>query len=283
MVSKQSRICTICGQVQEGPLQPICQRCGAPLGDQPLPRRGWTWLRAVLIVAPLALLLGLFVLWLGGAELSDLTRERAAVESTPTEASVILIPTSLPTETPTPTPTATPTLTPTAQAMPVSLEGCDPPAAGVLAKLWKIYQLELGCPLEERAVDGVYAEQPFEHGHMFWSERLDSYLALVGTSEGDWYLFDDSPWQEGLPEESCVLEPPEGLQVPIRGFGGIWCENPMLRGRLGWALDRERGIEDNIDLLHRFERGYIFRDSQGKADGLAYVLFEDGTFIRVEY
>jgi len=40
--------------------------------------------------------------------------------------------------------------------------------------------------------------------------------------------------------------PPVGLYQPVRGFGLVWREEPGVRDRLGWAVDREVGYPTAI-------------------------------------
>jgi hypothetical protein len=134
-------------------------------------------------------------------------------------------------------------------------------------------------------VGGFFAEQPFEHGHMFWSKLGQLYLITLGQDSGNWRFFaeNDSPWKDGMPPLSCEAQPPAGLIQPVRGFGGLWCAHEELRTQLGWGLNKELGFETE-DLIQEFDGGYIFRDSDGYSRGLAYVLFWNGmTFIREAY
>jgi hypothetical protein len=121
---------------------------------------------------------------------------------------------------------------------------------------------------------------------MFWSKLGQLYLIVIGTDQGTWRLFpeDESIWKEGMPPQSCQVTVPSGLVQPIRGFGGLWCAHPEIREKIGWGLSDERGFEDGVDFIQGFERGAIFRDSDGQTRGLAYVLFgDDQTYVREGY
>lgn len=100
---------------------------------------------------------------------------------------------------------------------------------------------------------------------------------------GKWALYNDA-WREGEPQESCTVAVPEGLYQPFWGFGRVWCNEPGVRDRLGWAIDREYGFDPPVDLIQGFNGGIIFRDSDGYTNRKVYVLFnDDNTFVRVPY
>ena len=121
---------------------------------------------------------------------------------------------------------------------------------------------------------------------MFWSQEADLYLVTIGANGGTWQVYDEneSPWKEGMPSLSCEASPPSGRYQPIRGFGGLWCKHNSIRQSLGWGLDQERGFENGIDIIQGFKGGLVFRDSDGRTNGQAYVLFYNGmVFSRESY
>lgn len=169
-----------------------------------------------------------------------------------------------------------------------SLSPCPVEPEGDFASLWRKYQSRLGCPDPNQIepLAGLFAEQLFENGQLFWSAEAEIFIAVLGTDRGQWLLFPENvaDWEEGDPDLSCNLgPPPPGLVQPIRGFGALWCADESLRQTLGWATDTERGFEDEVDLLQTFETGFIFRDSDGLTNNLAYILFDDGTYVRERY
>ncbi|MEN6479901.1 MAG: serine/threonine-protein kinase [Anaerolineales bacterium] len=192
-------------------------------------------------------------------------------------------------------PTTPVTMVPTTPPAPIPTTGsastltCSTTVTGIFADLWYTYRDALGCPLEAEPIDGLWAEQPFEYGHMYWSEDADLFLVTIGADDstgGRWQMFpdDETAWQEGMPNKTCDLEEPSGLDLPERGFGYIWCNNDALRANIGWGTDTERGFGDGVVLFQRFEHGYILRDSDGNTNGLAYVLSsKTGTYVRVPY
>lgn len=217
----------------------------------------------------------------------------------PTQKSM---PTWTPTKTPLPAPTWTPTVTPpaaptwtptkapenppTSTSTPPPIITCSHEPRGIFYNIWTQYKNKLGCPHQIEPIGGFWAEQPFQNGHMFWSEDAQFYLITIGNKSGTWYLFpeDDSIWKEGMPQLSCEVDVPAGLFQPVRGFGGIWCSHSDIREKIGWGTDIERGFKDGIDLVQGFENGIIFRDSDGYNRGTAYVLFwEDMTFVKESY
>jgi serine/threonine protein kinase len=185
-------------------------------------------------------------------------------------------------EPPTDTPTATATHTPTATATP-----CAFPPQGAFAPLWQSYRDELGCPLYADPKLIQDAEQPFDNGHMFWRQDND-YAYVVyedGSSEGSYEAF-TGVWSEGDPEYSCAASPPPGKVQPKRGFGAVWCDLGAENAAIGWGLEEEAGFGPGYGdpLVQQFDRGFIFRDSDGTNKGLAYVFFRPSkTFVRESY
>lgn len=120
-----------------------------------------------------------------------------------------------------------------------------------------------GCP-GAPAVFSDGAEQPFESGYMLWVEEV-----VAGGGPGIYVLYDDeivSPrwnfypdtWEEGDP--LCdVGQPPPGLYQPQRGFGKLWCDEPGVRDRLGWATEPETGYETAVqrDSAPKYSTFYV--------------------------
>lgn len=175
-----------------------------------------------------------------------------------------------PTDTPAPTPT-------------LGLS-CSKEPRGEFRNLWTKYQKQLGCRIQTEPLTGDFVEQPFEGGHMFWFAQADLFIVTIGATQGDWML-SKSEWNDSHPPESCAVQIPAGKFQPIRGFGWIWCHIQGTRDRIGWATDIERAFPPGIDLIQGFENGIIFRDSDGKSQGKAYIMFgkDQGTFIREQY
>jgi len=106
------------------------------------------------------------------------------------------------------------------------------------------------------------------------------------TGSGTWRQYPDT-WNEGDPEFSCPQEA-EYPRQPKWGFGLVWCKYPEVRAALKWGLEGARDIDrespgSKVYRLQEFEHGFIFRDSDGWTHGLAYVFFDDGTFVRQSY
>jgi len=201
----------------------------------------------------------------------------SAAAPTPTQTPT---PTSSPAPTVTPTPTSTPTATTTPPAT-----ACTPPG-GAFAGLWQRYSGRLGCPLQNRPITITDAEQVFQNGHMFWWEHLDLHLVVYsqGAKAGTYALYANE-WVAGEAQASCTVAVPQGFHQPVRGFGRVWCKLGADKAAIGWALSPEVSFETgNADpLVQAFEGGYIFRDSDGFMNRLAYVFFDDGTFVRQPY
>lgn len=101
------------------------------------------------------------------------------------------------------------------------------------------------CPAGP-AVFSTGAEQSFEHGTMIWVGDLDRIYVLFDDDifSPKWTVYTDE-WDEGEP--LCDPgTPPDGLYQPERGFGLVWCEQPGVRDRLGWAVNQESGYDTAV-------------------------------------
>lgn len=209
-----------------------------------------------------------------------------------------------PRPTPSPIPTASATLTATATPTPLleqtvtvealqtqaaqveatqtivaQIAACPVDTQGEFVDLWRKYQEQLGCPRQASPVGGFFAEQPFEHGFMVWSQLLDLYVVLVGDPQsGSMWIIRQSEvtWPMNMSGGSCEANPPSGLFQPVRGFGGIWCAKPDIRNAIGFGIQPERGVSN--DLFQGFERGAILR----AGDNSTFVLFGDDQTYRRE-
>ncbi len=87
------------------------------------------------------------------------------------------------------------------------------------------------------------AEQSFEHGFMIWIAGEDRiYVLFDDGNSPNWNAYIDE-WDPGEPENDPTHKPPPGMVQPVRGFGLIWREQPMVRERLGWATGGEVAFE----------------------------------------
>jgi hypothetical protein len=101
----------------------------------------------------------------------------------------------------------------------------------------------------------------------------------------------DPEWEwDGSNPEGVGMSPPPGLHEPKLGFGWLWRTHlGGPDGKLGWALEEEKGICINIQ---RFERGLIFRSTKETCteefnwathpgfEPILFSLYEDGTWWR---
>ncbi|NIV28657.1 MAG: protein kinase [Anaerolineae bacterium] len=206
------------------------------------------------------------------------TPKAATDTPTPTVTQTLTATPEPPTDTPTPTATDTPTATPTP---------CAFAPQGLFAGLWQTYRDDLGCPLYKDPKLIQDAEQPFDNGHMFWRQDNDHAYVVYekGAKSGDYQAF-TGMWSAGDPEYSCSASPPPGKVQPKRGFGAVWCDLGGSSAVIGWGLSEEAGFGPGYGdpLVHQFQRGFIFRDSDGTTKGLAYIFFRPSkTFVRVSY
>jgi hypothetical protein len=98
--------------------------------------------------------------------------------------------------------------------------------------------MSTGCPGEY--ITTWAAWQPFQNGFMIWLEAENGIFVFYNTGQ---YQFYEDRFNEGDPESDPTLVPPDGLYQPIRGFGLVWRENPVVRDGLGWATAQESGYE----------------------------------------
>jgi hypothetical protein len=234
------------------------------------------------------------------------TAEAAAAPPTNTPTPFISTPPVVPyTATPPPTETATPQPNPTIAALEVQLAEvratqtvvaqdaqqqqipvpppritCQTEPEGDLAKIWRVeaYKARLGCPLKTEPLGGLFAEQPFENGYMFWTQQLDIFIVIIGQEKGEWRLIKQNELNAVSSGVSCEPDTPPSsrtLVQPIRGFGAVWCQFKAIQQALGFGTAKEFGVDTN--LIQPFERGFILRDSSNQL----YLLFADeNTFIR---
>jgi hypothetical protein len=72
--------------------------------------------------------------------------------------------------------------------------------------------------------------QPFEHGEMIWSDHVAWYPQPVIC-----VLYADSTYQRLDDTFDPASDPIDSNQIPPRGFGKVWRDQPGVRKRLGWA------------------------------------------------
>lgn len=128
----------------------------------------------------------------------------------------------------------------------------------------------LGCPTTP-ASSGIWmAKEGFQAGQMFW--RDDNEEIYARHAAGHWERFVNQ-WYEGQPEFSCPALGSTSPPVPKRGFGKIWCENPVTRDQLGWALNEESGFYGTVQ---DFETGgHIIQTDTGRT----YVFYPTGAWV----
>lgn len=214
-----------------------------------------------------------------------------AAEPAPTDTPAPL-PTDTPTEEPTATPeppSVTPTATETATAAPTKTQTpvvATPTSTPVLpsptstpsqpcsimpvngfGKIWNedsSVQSRLGCPQEAEYAILAAADERFEGGYMFWREDTKRIYVFIGDPNNDltgtWLEYSDTwvegtplPTPQGTPGVRGSNIPPIGKYAPVRGFGMIWRADPVLRERLGWALEPEQAV---TAAFQTFEGGY---------------------------
>ncbi len=172
---------------------------------------------------------------------------------------------------PTPTPTVDIKATQTAIAQATSeaqiSANCPAGPNGEFNSLWAKYKTRLGCPTQlDPTIYGLFAEQTFENGFMFWAERYkDKSMIAINTSQSKWYPV---TWTAS---KSCPEADTSKIPLKKAMLWG-WCENPDIWASLGQPTAVERGLGGAIQ---EFASGIILRDDKQNF----YVLFQDdGTY-----
>jgi hypothetical protein len=163
----------------------------------------------------------------------------------------------------TPKPTEEPTQEPTVEATSDGCEDVDPELQPILDTA-ESKGYDLGCPtseaflVEKNGDTGAFQEywanvtdtNPHTHYRslMIWRADTQEIYVIVGedtdASKGTIMAYTDT-WQEGQPEihPSCAgMTPPTGYQMPIRGFGKVWCYND-LEDDIGWPDQAEVQVD----------------------------------------
>jgi hypothetical protein len=112
--------------------------------------------------------------------------------------------------------------------------------------------------------------QVFERGVMYYQQGGPIW-AIETTNDGfpnrQWFITQALPPVEG----DQGITPPEGLKVPVFGFGGVWFGVSGVRDTLGFA----RTDEQSSPLAYqRFEGGMLFFDANS---GIVFILLSDGS------
>lgn len=150
---------------------------------------------------------------------------------------------------------------------------CQIPAHEIFGETWRSElggTQQMGCPIEAAVLfDGVV--QVFERGAMYYQPNGPIW-AIESTNDGfpdrQWTVTQQLPVVESIPPDIVV---PQGLRVPLLGFGSVWFGINGVREALGFA----RTDEQNVNLAYqRFENGALFSDT---STGVVYILLSDGT------
>ena len=157
-------------------------------------------------------------------------------------------------------------------------------------ELYDEFYGRLGRPLpgfesEQSYRPGTFSELALRGGHMFGmlGSGLKQAVVTFGSrpgafvkSGGAWQSFDDNT-NIGINDQACD---PRGGIYPTGWFSYVWCK-PGIGASLqsicpgGYTKDAEQEMPGAyVYRLQRFERGFIFRDSDGWTHGRAYVFFQ---------
>jgi hypothetical protein len=169
--------------------------------------------------------------------------------------------TNTPEPTNTPPPTDTPTSTPTPTNTPKPSGGCVAPNATLKPILDYATSsgYDIGCPtVPASTIQGAFQEfwtnvnevNPHLHYRslMIWrSDNREIYIIdgeNTDASRGMLLAYTDF-WEEGMdhvPPDCAGMAVPSGYQLPVRGFGKIWCEEELW-DLVGWPAEDETSVE----------------------------------------
>ncbi|MDW8102959.1 MAG: NBR1-Ig-like domain-containing protein [Anaerolineae bacterium] len=167
------------------------------------------------------------------------------------------------------------------------------PALAPVVEVASTFGLNPGCPIGPAfSIYGAFQkfetnpENPSPHARMgafmIWRSDIRVIYALglgseahLPTHNGRWLGIYQDRWEESQPELHPVcarMSVPSGFQLPIRGFGKVWCENGLWASdRVGWPREREWGV--NL-LIQPTERGWLIR-VRDYPDGYHYLFALD--------
>ncbi len=152
---------------------------------------------------------------------------------------------------------------------------------------------KLGCATSRARVTWA-AWEPFQGGYMLWRSDTDEvyifYHDRNNRSTGRWWKAPKEWKWDGSNPGGVGMSPPQGLYEPKRGFGWLWRTHlGGPGGKLGWALDKEKGFCARIQ---PFEKGLIFHSSTVSCTNqynwathpsfvpLFFTLYKNGAWVR---
>ncbi|MDZ4766874.1 MAG: hypothetical protein SGI73_20230 [Chloroflexota bacterium] len=109
----------------------------------------------------------------------------------------------------------------------------------------------LGCPTEPPAAY-VGTSQLFERGVMYFVPTGEIYTIAIAPINGRYWYVPQAPADQGW-----VVSAPEGLRMPVFGFGAVWKALDGVRDTIGFARLEEAAVSLTIQ---RFDRGALVRD-----------------------
>jgi hypothetical protein len=139
--------------------------------------------------------------------------------------------------------------------------------AGAFARFGAIGD-RIGCPTQP-AFGLKLVVQPFQNGTMFWRESKE----MFALTSANTYIRVLDNWNDGIPASDPTLNPPAGLQQPVRGFGLAWRSNQAIRDALGWATSNEQQFDGT---WQDFERGFMITGQNGTVYALIPVTPDSG-------
>ncbi len=114
------------------------------------------------------------------------------------------------------------------------------------------------CPADA-PIETAAAFEPFEHGWMLWLEEDNIIYTFYEQPNQTFATYSESALPgSDTPLPSDEYDPPEGLFVPVSGFGLLWREYSWVRQSLGWALAPEEGFTTTIQHEYQENANYLY-------------------------
>jgi hypothetical protein len=94
---------------------------------------------------------------------------------------------------------------------------------------------------------------------MIWLQEDDTIYAFYEEPDQTFATYSEYTLPDAdTPAPNDDYEPPEGMFVPVSGFGILWREYSWVREKLGWALAPEEGFTATIQREIQQDASYIY-------------------------
>lgn len=101
-------------------------------------------------------------------------------------------------------------------------------------------------PQEPDAIETWAVYQAYENGMMIWRRDTGNILVLYNDGSIGSYPLTYYAYLSDAPRD---LDVPDGMVLPVNGFGRVWAYLDNVREKLGWATDTETGYDLTITTI----------------------------------